>query len=272
MLKLVIMSDLHIVPEGAVSASLDTAARLELAVARVNARHADADLCILAGDLADLGEAAAYERLQGLIAPLAPPVRLMLGNHDNRPVFLQVMGDGHSDDNGFVQGVADLKGYRVIMLDSSEPGVVAGVLCQTRLDWLAARLTESADRPVIVVIHHHAAPLSIPGDAIALRDPAALVAVLKTHPDIRAVIAGHVHITTTAIWHGLPFTTLAGGHYSVGLHLPGQPGEQSRLEGPGQFAVVLADADGCVVHFDNFIDRHVEIARPNFRISRRSDA
>ncbi len=272
MLKLVIMSDLHIVPPGAVSNTLDTAARLEQAVARVNARHADADLCILAGDLADLGEAVAYERMRGLIAPLAPPVRLMLGNHDNRPVFLDIMGDGHSDENGFVQGVADIKGHRVIMLDSTEPGVVAGVLCQARLDWLAARLAEAADRPVIVVLHHHVAPLSLPVDAIGLRDPAALVAVLKTHPDIRAVIAGHVHLTTSAVWHGLPFVTLAGGHYSVGLKLPGDASEQALLEGPGQLAVVLADSDGCVVHFDNFIDRHLEIARENFRFSRRPDA
>jgi Icc protein len=29
---------------------------------------------------------------------------------------------------------------------------------------------------------------------------------------VRQVIAGHVHYTSTALWHGIPFTTLAGGH------------------------------------------------------------
>lgn len=263
-LKLVIMSDLHLVPEGEVSNTLDTAARLRAAVDSVNTHHADADLCILAGDLADLGEADAYHRLREIIAPLRVDTHLMLGNHDDRPTFLAVMGADHADENGHVQKVIDIKGHRVILLDSTEPGLVEGVLCADRLAWLAARLDEARDRPVIVILHHHALPLSMPVDSIILRDGAALVDVLRTHPDIRQVIAGHVHITTTGVWKGVPFTTLAGGHYNVSVNLPGHASPQDRLEGPGQYAVVLADGDACVVHFENFLDRHPVIAPENF--------
>ena len=265
-LKLVIMSDIHLVPPAEVSNTLDTAERLTLAVESVNTRHADADLCILAGDLADLGEAAAYERLRELIAPLSVDTRLMLGNHDDRPTFLSVWGDGHADENGHVQQVIDIKGHRVILLDSSEPGIVGGVLCDKRLGWLQARLDEARDMPVIVVLHHHVNRLWLPVDRIRLAAPEALVEVLNSHPDIRQVIAGHVHLPSAGTWHGLPFTTLAGGHYSVGLHLDGMDGHQRRLEGPGQYAVVLADAEerACLVHFENFLDRHVEIAVDNF--------
>ncbi|MDO9525433.1 MAG: phosphodiesterase [Gemmobacter sp.] len=271
-LKLVIMSDLHLVPEGEVSNTLDTAARLAAAVDSVNINHADADLCILAGDLADLGEADAYVRLRDIIAPLTADTHLMLGNHDDRRVFLQVFGNGFADQNGHVQKVIDIKGHRVILLDSSEPGVVEGVLCPSRLDWLQARLDEARDRPVIVVLHHHALALSMPVDTIILRDSAALLAVLCTHPDVRQVIAGHVHLTTTGVWKGVPFTTLAGGHYNVSVNLPSHAAPQDRLEGPGQYAVVLADDDACVVHFENFLDRHTVIAANNFgrqRASRR---
>ena len=263
-LKLVIMSDLHIVPQGEVSNTLDTAARLQAAVDSVNTHHADADLCILAGDLADLGEAAAYTRLRDIIAPLVIESHLMLGNHDDRPVFLDVFGQAHADENGHVQKVIDIKGHRIVLLDSTEPGVVEGVICQTRQDWLQARLDEARDRPVIVIVHHHVLPLAMPVDSIILRDGAALVDVLRSHPDIRQVIAGHVHITTTGIWHGVPFTTLAGGHYNVSVNLPGHATPQERLEGPGQYAVVLADHDSCVVHFESFLDRHPVIAADNF--------
>lgn len=263
-LKLVIMSDLHLVPEGEVSNTLDTAARLRAAVDSVNRDHADADLCILAGDLADLGEAAAYTRLRDIIAPLSVDTHLMLGNHDDRPTFLAEMGADHADANGHVQKVIDIKGHRVILLDSSEPGLVEGVICPARLDWLAARLDEAMDRPVIVVLHHHVLPLSMPVDSIILRDGAALIDVLRRHPDIRQVIAGHVHITTTGVWKGIPFTTLAGGHYNVSVNLSGHTAPQDRLEGPGQYAVVLADRDSCVVHFENFLDRHPVIAPENF--------
>lgn len=263
-LKLVIMSDVHLVPEGEVSNTLDTAARLRQAVDSVNTHHADADLCILAGDLADLGEAEAYTRLRDIIAPLTVDTHLMLGNHDDRRVFLDVFGADHADENGHVQKVIDIKGHRLILLDSSEPGVVEGVFCSARLAWLQARLDEARDRPVIVILHHHVLPLSMPVDSIILRDGAALAEVLRSHPDIRQVIAGHVHITTTGTWKGVPFTTLAGGHYNVSVNLPGHTATQDRLEGPGQYAVILAGADACVVHFENFLDRHPVIAAENF--------
>lgn len=156
--------------------------------------------------------------------------------------------------------VIDLDGYRVILLDTTTPGTHAGALCQGRRDWLAARLDEAADRPVIVVMHHHANVLSLPVDAIPLADGAGFARLLKRHPDVRMVISGHVHLTTSGVWHGIPMTTLAGSHYSVNAHLPGMSGDQLRLEGPAQMAVVLADAQGVTVHFHGYLPRHVELA------------
>ncbi|KGF70030.1 hypothetical protein LL06_07335 [Hoeflea sp. BAL378] len=264
MLKFLVLSDLHIVPEGAVSHGLDTADRLAQAVAAINQRHGDAAFCVIAGDLADRGEAAAYERLRQVLSPLAVPCHLTLGNHDNRATFLSVYGAAEADENGHINKVIDAAGYRVIVLDSTEWGFGdhghGGKLCDRRLDWLAVRLAEARDRPVIVVLHHHANDLRLPVDSIKLRESDGFIAVLKTHPDIRQVIAGHVHITTTGLYHGIPFTTIAGNHYNVGLHLTGMPGQQPRLEGPAQYAVVLADEHSVLVHFENFIDHHTEMA------------
>jgi 3',5'-cyclic AMP phosphodiesterase CpdA len=260
MLKIIILSDLHLVPEGRVSNGLDTAERFRLAVESINRDHADADICLLAGDLADRGEAAAYTRLRDLLVPLAVPHHITLGNHDDRPVFLDVFGSHEADENGHVNKVIDAKGYRIILLDSSEPGVVSGILCEKRLAWLHGKLEEARDRPVIVVLHHHANDLFLPVDTIKLENAGDFIAVLKTHPDIRQVIAGHVHITTTGLYHGIAFTTLAGSHYNVSLHLDSVPGEQKRLEGPAQYAVVLATEEATVVHFHDYIDRHLELA------------
>ena len=258
-LKFVIMSDLHLVPEGALSVTLDTAARLEQAVDAVLARHADADFCILAGDLADRGEAAAYERLKTIIARLPIPAHITLGNHDDRPTFLSVFGDDFAAETGHIDKVIDTKGYRIIMLDSSEPGRVDGVLEQAQIDWLTARLAEAMDRPVIVVLHHNANALHIHSDRIRMLEPDAFIAALKTHPDIRQVIAGHVHLTSTATWHGLPFTTLAGGHYSVDFSVDRPDAPMRRISGPGQMAVVVGTPDRTTVLFDDFIDGNADI-------------
>jgi len=258
-LKFVVMSDLHLVPEGQLSMTLDTATRLEQAVEAVIARHADADFVILAGDLADRGEAAAYERLKTIIARLPIPVHITLGNHDRRPTFLDVFGADFAAETGKIDKVIDAKGYRIIILDSSEPDRVDGVLEPIQIDWLRARLAEALDRPVIVVLHHNANALHIRSDTIAMLEPADFIAALKTHPDIRQVIAGHVHVTSTASWHGLSFTTLAGGHYSVSFNIDQPDAPIRRIEGPGQMALVIGTPDRTTILFDDFIDANATI-------------
>jgi len=265
MLKFVVMSDLHLVPEGGHSKGLDTVGRFRQAVDSLNTNHADAAFCVLAGDLADLGEPEAYAALRRVAAEIAMPVHFMLGNHDDRPTFLAEVPEAVTDEAGFVQSAIDAGGHRILLLDSSEPGVVGGVLCDRRLGWLTDRLDEAEDSPVIVVLHHHVNPLLMPVDRIRLAEPERLVTVLHRHDDIRMVLAGHVHRTTAATWHGLPFATLSGNHYPVSAQLPGVPGEQQGFEGPAQYAVVVADEDGCLVHFHNYIDRHAPLARGLFR-------
>jgi len=259
-LKFVVMSDLHLMPEGELSMTLDTSARLEQAIDAVVARYGDADFCILAGDLADLGQPAAYERLKAIIARLPIPVHITLGNHDHRPAFLEAFGAQFAHAHtGKIDKVIDHKGYRVILLDSSEPGLVHGVLQDAQIAQLQLWLNEAMDRPVIVVLHHNANALHIGSDTIRLLEPTAFIDALKTHPDIRQVIAGHVHLTSTATWHGLPFTTLAGGHYSVNFNVDQPDVPVSRLTGPGQMAVVVGMPDRTTVLFEDFIDGNGEI-------------
>jgi 3',5'-cyclic-AMP phosphodiesterase len=259
-MKFVVLSDLHLGPPGTAVNGLDPAARLAAAVQTINRNHGDADFVAIAGDLADLGEVQAYEVLRDLLAPLSMPCHITIGNHDQPEAFLSVFGAELSHPNGKVSKVIDLDGYRVILLDTTTPGTHAGALCDGRRDWLAACLDEAADWPVIVVMHHHANRLSLPVDAIPLEDGVGFARLLKRHPDVRMVISGHVHLPTVGFWHGIPMTTLAGSHYSVNAHLPGMPGGQLRLEGPAQMAVVLTDADGVTVHFQDYLQRHLELA------------
>ena len=165
-----------------------------------------------------------------------------------------------ADETGCVNHVIDVKGYRVIVLDSSEPGRVDGVLEPVQIDWLTARLAEVPDRPVIVVLHHNANASHIAADKIKLIHDAPFLTALKTHPDIRQVIALHVHLTSTAVYHGIPFTTLAGGHYSVSFNVDAPDQPFRALTGPGQMAVVIGLPHATTVLFEDFIDGNMEVA------------
>jgi len=270
MLKFIVLADIHLVPEGQLSHGLDTNDRLNQTIDFVNANHSDADYVIFAGDLADRGEVAAYERFETAIARLNVPTYLTLGNHDHRPTFLSHFGAEFADETGNVNHVIDKKEHRVIVLDTSDPEAGgAGVLEQSQLDWLQARLDEAEDTPVIIVLHHNITRLHTQNDFIILRDNEAFGNIVGTHPDVRQVISGHVHMTTAGSYKGIPFCTLAGCHYSIEPVLESLsgplPAPVARREGPGQIAVVLADEHATIVHMENVIDRHLLMAQDLFR-------
>jgi len=273
MLKFVVLSDLHIVPEGRLSHGLDTFDRLTQAVRYVNDVHADAAFVICAGDLADHGEPAAYTRFATAISALTPPTYLTLGNHDNRPVFLDAMPEQMADpETGCLDHVIDAQGYRVLVLDTSEPDLPgAGRLSTVQLTWLAGRLAEAPTTPVVIVLHHNIAPFGVQTDAIILENAADFADVVNRHSDVRQIISGHVHMSTSGVYRGLPFCTLSGAHYDIEPMLLSRSGPFSmgteryvspvpRREGPGQLGVVLCGAESVVVHMENFLDRHLTLA------------
>ncbi|MDZ5696679.1 metallophosphoesterase [Chelativorans sp. M5D2P16] len=264
MLKFVVLADLHLVPEGELCHGLDTADRLRRVIDHVNEHHGDADFCVIAGDIADRGEQAAYERFKKIVAKLRLPLYATLGNHDRGPAYLELFGAECADETGCLDHIVDVKGHRVIVLDSSQPGVGAGVLQPEQHDWLRARLAEAHDMAVIVVLHHNVTQFHVQTDFIILEDSDTFLDILKTHPDVRQVVSGHVHMNTSGTVRGIPFCTFAGNHYTIAPTLASRsgpfPGGVPRYEGPGQYAVVLADSRSTVVHFENFIDRHIVMA------------
>lgn len=263
LLKLVVMSDVHLLPPGQVKRGLDTAARFEIAIADVNRRYADADLCIFAGDLTEAAEPDAYVLFDALRAGTKVPQRVMLGNHDRRPVYLEHGRDPMRDENGFVQGFDDIKGHRILMIDTSEPDRQS-LLCEARLAWIGVRLAEARDAglKVIVLLHHNPAALQMPVDTYRLEpaDRENLLQVLNASgADIRLILAGHCHIATAGSWGGYPCATINGNQHRVEPYLRGRTGQQACFSSPAQFAVVVSDGENCVVHFHNYVEASSEM-------------
>lgn len=121
MLKFLVFSDLHLVDTDETSLGLDTHRRFGAGVDWANAHHADADFCVLAGDLADLGFKGAtepYQRLKDQVERLTMPCHITIGNHDNRDAFVSCFGDAMRAETGCIDTVVDAKGHRTILLDS----------------------------------------------------------------------------------------------------------------------------------------------------------
>jgi 3',5'-cyclic AMP phosphodiesterase CpdA len=59
-----------------------------------------------------------------------------------------------STDNGWICFSHEVGAWRLIGLDSRDPGEVAGEIESQRLAWLSAELTKHAIQATIVVMHH----------------------------------------------------------------------------------------------------------------------
>jgi 3',5'-cyclic AMP phosphodiesterase CpdA len=253
--KFIHLTDTHLVPPGQLLYGSDPLLRVLAAVRSIAAEHGDAQFCLVTGDLAHLGEPAAYRALQDALSALAMPVHLLIGNHDDRTAFRERFALTPVDPMGFVQQALPFEHGQMLMLDTNEPGVSFGVYCQRRLDWLQARLEQSGEAPLWIAMHHPPFDVGLPSmDAIGLRDAEAFARVLEPHRRrVRHLFFGHVHRPISGSWHGIPFSTLRATNHQVALDLRRADAIPGSFEPPA-YAVVLIDPWQTLVHTHDFLD------------------
>ncbi|EPE93904.1 3',5'-cyclic-nucleotide phosphodiesterase (plasmid) [Rhizobium grahamii CCGE 502] len=219
-MKLIHLTDLHLMAPGKTLYGFDPAARLRTVIATINNEHADADLCVITGDLTDEGDAAAYQLLRDILQDLRVPHRLLLGNHDHRANFLRVFPDATIDARGFVQSVLDVPAGRLIFLDTLVTDHGHGSLGCGRFEWLLERLAEEPNRPSYVFCHHPLQSVGLPHFAphITLVPRNAVGPLVKTG-SVRHIFCGHVHVDVGGTWQGVPFSASRGVAHQIIPHL-----------------------------------------------------
>jgi 3',5'-cyclic AMP phosphodiesterase CpdA len=254
-MKIIQISDTHLVAPGGQVYGIDPLERLAACIADINAHHADAAFCVLSGDLTNEGEPAAYRALADILAALRPPWHLMVGNHDDRAALLEVFPQTPVDENGFVQSVLDTPLGRVILLDTLEPGSHGGTFCAARAAWLAARLDEAEERPVYLFLHHPPLAIGLPSmDRMRLGDPGPLIEALRGRSNVRHLFFGHVHRPVSGAWRGIPFSAPKGTAHQVALDFIAVSPVPKTREAP-TYAVILLGAEETVVHLHDYLDR-----------------
>ena len=248
------ISDLHIKRPGALAyRHVDTAAALARCVARLNALVPRPDAVVVTGDLVDHGGAEEYQHLRTLLAPLAIPFYLLVGNHDERGALRDAFAEHAWLRAGgeFVQYTVDIGPLRLIALDSQVPRQSAGVLCDARLGWLDAELEAARGMPVVIALHH---PPFVSGighmDGQRL-DPASaerLAVIVARHGNVERVICGHVHRPMFTRFGGTVASAVPAPAHQVALDLRDDAPAAFRLEPPA-FALHRYDhATGLVTH------------------------
>ena len=210
------LSDMHLIAGGGLlHGHIDTVSQLRKALARVEQSAQHFDALVLSGDLTDQGQPEAYTLLREIVEPVAErlraPVVMTGGNHDERRAL--ALGLHGADTDEPQDAVTMVRGLRIIAMDSALPGFHHGGFSDTQYDWLSTQLAQPAEHGTILVMHHP--PIRYRSPMMQLLDfedaPRLRAAVEGT--DVRAILSGHLHVTSFGTLGTIPVFVAGGVSY-----------------------------------------------------------
>lgn len=240
-MRILQLSDPHVRrPGDPLAGRVETLPFLEAAVTHVERLIPRPDLVLITGDLVDLGLPEEYRLAATALARLSVPILVLPGNHDARgpcrsalgPYLGQVVGD---DCLAYVD---ERFPVRIVALDSVIPGSGEGRLGPDQLGWLQRMLAGGTARPTLIALHHPPFDVGIGFmDRLGLVDREAFLDILGRHPEVLAVLAGHVHRTVVRrLGHAIGLIAPSTAH-QIPLELA--------PEGPEVF---IHEPPGCLLH------------------------
>src|SRR6185503_16476005 len=155
----------------------------------VELNELEPDVVICSGDLTNEGYRQEYKNWVAYAERIHAPMYTVPGNHDARNVgylhFEELVGPTHWS--------ADVKGVRLVGVDSSEPDINEGQVGRERYTWIHERFEVPADLKVFV-LHHHLLPIPGTGrERSTVMDAGDLLEVL-VRSGVNVVLAGHKHV------------------------------------------------------------------------------
>ena len=179
---------------------------LRRAVAQLNAEK-NLDFVVLTGDLLARADAASLDRAKAILADLAVPYYLVLGDHDGpagaadagalsrTSVLWAFQGHGFDGPEGYWCREV-LPGLVLVGLDTAAGGRGKGHVDARQLEWLDRTLAEHKSKAVLVAAHHGLMALHPLDEGSAWRDllvdnGEAVRQVLARHANVLAVLTGH---------------------------------------------------------------------------------
>jgi 3',5'-cyclic AMP phosphodiesterase CpdA len=224
------------------------------------------DLLLMSGDLTESGDAESYARLAEIVGECAFPVWAMAGNHDDRAALLGAFPQTPSD-GAFLHYVLELAGLRLIVLDTLEPGRHGGAFCDARAAWLRAQLAAAPATPTYIAMHHPPFESGITWLDSAAGEPwiARFAGAVQGFPQLKGIIAGHLHRVIHTLWNGLAITVCNSTAPAVALDLSpidqDAPDDRELItdEPPG-YALHRWDGANLITHFES-AGGHAALAR-----------
>jgi 3',5'-cyclic-AMP phosphodiesterase len=189
-MRIIQITDTHLYGHaGGSLRGVETDSSLRAVIREAFAQFPGFSALLVTGDIAN-EDPQGYKRFRHIFDSLNRPVLCIPGNHDDLAAMRQEL----SAPPFSIGGAHRFGDWKIIMLDSLEPGRVAGRLTSAELARLDRELALSRDQHVMVCLHHHPVPMGCAWlDEIGLANANEFWRLIEDFPQVRAVVWGHVH-------------------------------------------------------------------------------
>ncbi len=172
---------------------------LKAALAHAQAHDWPPHALLVTGDLVQ-DDPAGYPHFRRLLGALGVPVLCIAGNHDEPQALRRELRGAPF----VVGGHVDLGRWRIVLLDSCNPGSASGRLSAETLAQLDDALASADKRHCMVCLHHHPVPAQSRWlDRVGLENAAEFLQTIDRHRNVRAIVWGHVHQTYDGLRKGV---------------------------------------------------------------------
>jgi 3',5'-cyclic AMP phosphodiesterase CpdA len=224
------ISDLHI---GANESGVDPVPHLEAVVEAVRSLPNRVDAVLVSGDVTHDGGLPEFQLARELLERLDAPLHVMPGNHDDRALVRETFGLPGAGDEPVNYSV-DVGELLLVVFDSNVPGQDPGRYDPDQLRWLDSELRAQSDRPTLLAMHHPPLATGVrEWDGINLEpgQREALAEVVARHPQLRAMVGGHLHRIAASTLAGCPVLAVPSTYlqaqpdfHTEGVEFGGTPG------------------------------------------------
>ncbi|HET9676521.1 MAG TPA: hypothetical protein VFP21_03340, partial [Solirubrobacterales bacterium] len=148
-----------------------------------------------------------------------------------------------------VDYAAEVGELRLVVLDSNVPRQDPGAFDPAQLRWLDEVLGREPERPAILAMHHPPLVTGVPkwdGINLSASERRALAGVVARHPQLRAIVGGHLHRVAASTLAGCPVLSVPSTYLQVLPDFEPKEFEDEDFEwtGPPGFALhVLLDGE-----------------------------
>ncbi|MFT4020034.1 MAG: metallophosphoesterase [Acinetobacter sp.] len=197
---LIQISDTHLMDQAdAYFVDINPERNFHLLMQHILHHHPHIDSIVHTGDVAQVAKPATYARYLRYMQNLKIPFYQTPGNHDDLTHF------PYPNEQGPIS-LIEMGAWVMILLTSAVEGRIDGHIDDVQLEQLQQLLQQYSKRHILIGCHHHPLHMnSVWIDQHCLKNTPSLLDTLAKHPQVKAVIHGHVHQEFVEIARNITF-------------------------------------------------------------------